>query len=64
MLTDLAKREPDRVTVDVDDQGVVWFRLTSLASPPDGPRARVDASDEREIANEVEDAAQGRARAR
>jgi len=31
-LTDLAKREPERLAVDVDDNGVVWFRPT--ASPP------------------------------
>jgi hypothetical protein len=42
MLTDLAKREPDRVAVDVDDQGVVWYRMAALAGAP-LPRVRVDA---------------------
>jgi hypothetical protein len=27
MLTELAKREPERVALDVDDQGIVWYRL-------------------------------------
>jgi hypothetical protein len=27
MLTELAKREPEQLAVDVDDQGVVWYRL-------------------------------------
>lgn len=29
MLTDLAKREPDKVALDVDDDGVVWYRAAS-----------------------------------
>ena len=43
MLTELAKREPDRIAVDVDDQGVVWYRVASLAGAP-LPRVRVDAA--------------------
>jgi hypothetical protein len=31
MLTGLAKREPERIAVDVDEHGVVWYRP---ASPP------------------------------
>ena len=27
MLTELAKREPERVAIDVDDQGIVWYRV-------------------------------------
>lgn len=27
MLTELAKREPERITLDVDDHGVVWYRI-------------------------------------
>jgi hypothetical protein len=27
MLTALAKREPERIAMDVDDQGVVWYRV-------------------------------------
>jgi hypothetical protein len=50
MLTELAKREPERVAIDVDDQGVVWYRVArpfSDAEPaPDG-RVRVgDAAEE------------------
>ena len=43
MLTDLAKRDPDRVAVDVDDQGVVWYRVAPAPGQP-LPRVRVDAS--------------------
>jgi hypothetical protein len=31
MLTELAKREPERVAVDVDDQGIVRYRPASVA---------------------------------
>lgn len=41
MLTDLAKREPERVAVDVDDQGVVWYRVAPAAGEPI-PRMRVE----------------------
>jgi hypothetical protein len=42
MLTALAKSDPDRLTLDLDDQGVIWYR--SLESPaPRGRRVRVDA---------------------
>jgi hypothetical protein len=41
MLTALAKREPDRVAVDVDDQGVVWYRVSAAPGQPI-PRMRVD----------------------
>jgi hypothetical protein len=41
LLTTLAKSDPDRVAVDVDDQGAVWYR--AVASPGRvGPRVRVD----------------------
>jgi hypothetical protein len=40
MLTELAKHEPDRIAVDVDDQGVVWYRVADLT----GARVRVGAS--------------------
>jgi len=42
MLTDLAKRDPERVAVDVDDQGVVWYRVAPAPGQP-LPRLRVDA---------------------
>ena len=29
MLTALAKSDPDRVAVDVDDQGNVWYRVAA-----------------------------------
>ncbi len=32
MLTELAKREPERVAVDVDDQGVVRYRVVGIPS--------------------------------
>jgi len=38
MLTDLAKRDPERIAVDVDDQGVVWYRAIAAM-----PHVRVDA---------------------
>jgi hypothetical protein len=44
LLTDLAKRDPDRVAVDVDDQGVVWYRVGGVwggAHVRVEPRARV-----------------------
>lgn len=40
MLTDLAKREPERVGVDVDDQGNVWYRV-ALAPGEPMPQLRV-----------------------
>jgi hypothetical protein len=41
MLTALAKREPDRVAVEVDDQGVVWYRASAGPGEPI-PRMRVE----------------------
>jgi uncharacterized protein (DUF58 family) len=43
MLTALAKRDPDRVSVDVDDQGVIWYRVSASLGEP-VPRTRVDAA--------------------
>ena len=40
LLTSLAKREPDRVAMDVDDQGVVWYRVSAAPGEPI-PRMRV-----------------------
>ncbi|HEY3821093.1 MAG TPA: hypothetical protein VGL81_28205 [Polyangiaceae bacterium] len=40
MLTALAKREPERVAVDVDDEGVVWYRVSAAPGEPI-PRMRV-----------------------
>jgi hypothetical protein len=39
MLTDFAKRDPDRLAVDVDDQGVLRYRVARVAADV---RARVD----------------------
>jgi len=66
MLTDLAKHEPDRVAVDVDDQGVVWFRVTTLAGTAMDPRVRVGGAEENEAAaeTEAEEAKRGAARVR
>jgi hypothetical protein len=42
ILTALAKSDPDRLTVDLDDQGLIWYR--AMGSPaPDSRRVRVDA---------------------
>src|ERR1700722_475573 len=40
MLTELAKRDPDRIALDVDDQGVVWYRLARPFSEMPAPRDR------------------------
>ncbi len=56
VLTALAKREPERMNVEVDDQGVVWYRPVRL--PDDGgARVRVgpeevEGRDEPETAEE------------
>jgi len=34
MLTELAKREPERVAIDVDDEGVVWYRVSAAPGEP------------------------------
>jgi hypothetical protein len=58
LLTALAKREPERLGVDIDDQGVIWFRpagvrIGSDAGPFAGGHARgaggvrIDATDRR-----------------
>jgi hypothetical protein len=39
MLTDFAKRDPDRLAVDVDDQGVIRYRVARVAADV---RTRVD----------------------
>jgi hypothetical protein len=41
MLTALAKREPDRVAVDVDDHGVLWYRVSAAPGEPI-PRMRIE----------------------
>ena len=40
MLTSLAKRDPERVALDVDDQGVIWYRVSPGPGEPI-PRMRV-----------------------
>ena len=44
MLTELAKREPERLAVDVSDQGVLLYRFVDLGgtSGAFAPRVRVD----------------------
>jgi hypothetical protein len=37
LLTDLAKQDPDRVVVDVGDDGVVYYRFPAIAGAPIGP---------------------------
>jgi hypothetical protein len=63
MLTELAKREPERLAIDVDDQGVVWYRIArpfDIVAAPDGG-VRV-VTDEAAAANAEEDAAQRQVR--
>ncbi len=60
MLTELAKREPERVAIDVDDQGVVWYRIArpfdvGPVGPADG-RVRVGESAEDLATDESEGA--------
>jgi hypothetical protein len=55
MLTELAKREPERLAIDVDEQGVVWYRIARPFSEPD--RVRVGSRREGE-ADEPEEAAE------
>jgi hypothetical protein len=40
LLTELAKRQPDRLTLDIDDQGSVWYRALG-APPPLDARVRI-----------------------
>jgi hypothetical protein len=62
MLTELAKRDPDRVAVDLDDQGVVRFRLANpfnipLPGEPADGRLRVEAMDRAAAEQASEEAA-------
>ena len=41
MLTSLAKREPERLAVDVDEHGVVWYRAASPVGEVFEERVRV-----------------------
>jgi hypothetical protein len=41
MLTSLAKRDPERVAVDVDEHGTVWYRAASPAKDVFDARLRV-----------------------
>jgi hypothetical protein len=67
MLTALAKREPERIAVDVDDQGVVWYRIARAFADDGavGAAGRVRIGDaERDLeasaTEEAEDAARVR----
>ena len=60
MLTELAKGDPDRVAVDVDDDGVVWYRVSAAPGEPipgvrvaDGGGLRV--ADDRDEVQAVDD---------
>jgi hypothetical protein len=48
LLTSLAKREPERIGVDVDDQGVVWYNIlgppAAHARVVTGPEVRVETA--------------------
>jgi hypothetical protein len=54
MLTQLAKSDPERVAVDVDDQGVVWYRVAATAGQPaaGAPRVRVEETPGIRVADE------------
>lgn len=43
LLTALAKDDPDRLAVDIDDQGAVWYRATGAPGTASS-KVRVDAS--------------------
>ncbi len=76
MLTALAKREPERVAIDVDDQGVVWYRIARpFDVAPDGhvggrvggrvdPEGRVRLGEPAEgaLSTEEDDVAEGQVR--
>jgi hypothetical protein len=53
MLTELAKRDPYRLVLDVDDQGVVWYRIARPFVDADGiggsgaERVRVESAGDR-----------------
>jgi hypothetical protein len=63
LLTALAKREPERLTVDVDDQGVVWYRPARLTGAAFDARVRVDEPATVEQEGASADAAEARGRA-
>jgi hypothetical protein len=56
-LTALAKGQPDRVALDVDEEGTVWYRAAAMPFPQGswGPPARVRV-DERSAAQEEAEA--------
>ena len=63
MLTDLAKGEPDRVAVDVDEQGTVWYRVASAPGEPI-PRLRIDLGEGANASEELLDDGQSQRAAR
>jgi hypothetical protein len=63
MLTSLAKSDPDRVAVDVDDLGNVWYRVAAAPGEPlphvrvgDGARVAEEPPDEAELLRADEEA--------
>jgi hypothetical protein len=67
-LTALAKQQPDRVAVDVDEEGTVWFRAAAMPFPQAGAwapaRVRVQerpAAQEEAEAEAAEEVSTGRA---
>ena len=63
MLTELAKGEPDRVAVDVDEQGTVWYRVASAPGEPI-PRLRIDLGEGANASEELLDDGQSQRAAR
>ena len=54
LLTELAKLEPDRVSVEVDDRGLVWYRIA-----PMGEERRVRVDEHEDVGGGVQEAANG-----
>jgi hypothetical protein len=55
MLTALAKSDPERVGVDVDDQGNVWYRVASAPGEPLPAMPRVRVGDGPRVADEADE---------
>jgi hypothetical protein len=63
-LTDLAKQQPDRVAVDVDEEGTVWYRAATVPFPQGSwvppARVRVDQRSAAEEEAEADEVSTGR----
>jgi hypothetical protein len=59
LLTQLAKSDPERVGVDVDDQGNVWYRVAAGPGEPLPGIPRVRVGDGPRVAEDVDELASG-----